>query len=261
MRLYFFLISLFLASTLYSQSSRGINIDFYYAPALTKTFLRNYDVLNFNLHLKELYDFQLPTRPSYGFSSGFIIQFPIKKKAELSIGINYSVKGQKSPKFLFTRYANVKDFETYYQFWIPSVEIPIGFHYELRHKKKFNYSIYGAISPDVYLIFKVRNFSKSEETGRWQKGCCYEHLLNYPENGKRIRSIIRHIKERLIRIGFISGIRGEYELLPHLSLFAQPELRFYTDIIREQYSTLTKGGAIVLNVKLGLSVNLKSNKK
>lgn len=235
----------FLSKESFCQSLKKNIFSIYYTEAFTKTNLR-YDRFA-NSYFEDLYSIKKPTKGIRGYSIGITYGRIFKDRYHLTIGGFYSVKGQKSP---FFKISSGSKNMTSYRLKLESLEIPITLYYRLTNNNKLSIYVKGGIGADIYLLFTAQSYLKLSDTNEVTQGCCSQRL--YHIEGNTLKKFSNHASDGLIRISSNIGINLEYQVFDFMSLFVQPEIKYFSNILN-QFSTVVPGTAVSLGMGVGVN--------
>jgi len=207
-----------------------------------------YDKIKLSSWFKTLYQFEKPSKGVYGYSIGFQYLRFFNDKFGISLGGFSSKRGQKSPFFLVE-----EDDVVYvsYKFELKSFEFPLEAHFLVWTKDKMSLYAIGGVSVDIYQYFKARDYLKDRITGEERIGCCTQGLFQVITSP--VKKIYHHAAKGLIRIGFILGSTFEYSIIRNIKMNAQPELRYYSNVINS-FATVIEGTTFSVGINLGVDL-------
>lgn len=239
----------------YSYNDSKNLIEIIYSPFFSKTNFHKFPDYA-SSSFERLYESQKPTKPIIAFSYGINYKRKFKNKYFISIGVNYSKNGQRSPVFFSTKGisdSGLFDRENYggkfYRIIYHSYDFPLILGVQIHANRKIKHYIKGAVIFNVYDKASASSYTVNRQTGN-VRASVLQSFLSFSEGGllKRFES---SVEKGLWRLGFSIGNRIEYLITPHIFVSGEFDFRYYNSL-HEEYSTAGVVSGNIINFGLSL---------
>ncbi len=257
----FLTILICLNFNLFSQSDKKNTISIFFSPTISKTNFTNLNTFDSGW-LDRFYESQLPNKSILGYNFGIRYSRMLIKDFSLTLGIGYSLDGQKSPDFFKIKGISEADLNatpdyggSAYIIKHKSYDFPLILNYRIRTKSKFSYVVSGGGLLNIYYRAEAKNFFISKESGKKESGA-NESKYFLAAGNNTFQKLRRHFNEGLYRWGGIFKVGIVYNVIPYFSIEFSPEVKFYGNLKDTSIAhTVVEGGFY----NIGGAINLNYN--